>query len=137
MTHRLDDEAETLLVVDDDEAIRKLEVRILSELGHKVLEAEGPVEAMRLAAATPAIHLLLTDFSMLAADGVELAEQFRTFHPQTPVLMVSGSLEAIGGRADHLDRFAVLAKPFTSEELVDQVCELLNNSTTHRAVASP
>jgi CheY-like chemotaxis protein len=86
MAHRLNGETATLLVVDDDEAVRKLELRILSQLGHKLLEAEGPVEAMRLAAATPTIHLLLTDFSMPGADGFELAEQFRTVHPQTPVL---------------------------------------------------
>ena len=78
MAHHLNDEAETLLVVDDDEAIRRLEVRILSQLGHKVLEAESPVEAMRLAAATPTIHLLVTDFSMPGKDGLELAEEFRT-----------------------------------------------------------
>jgi len=46
--------------------------------------------------------------------------------PQTPVLLVSGSLEAIDGRAYHLDRFAVLAKPFTSEELVHNVRTLLS-----------
>ena len=134
MTHRLNDEAGILLVVDDDEAVRKLELRILSQLGHKLLEAESPVEAMRLAAATPTIHLLLTDFSMPGADGLELAEQFRTVHPQTPVLIVSGSLEAIDGRADHLERFAVLAKPFTSEELVHNVRTLL--SSVSQAVAT-
>ena len=134
MAHRLNGETGTLLVVDDDEAVRKLELRILSQLGHKLLEAEGPVEAMRLAAATPTIHLLLTDFSMPGADGLEFAEQFRTVHPQTPVLMVSGSLEAIDGRADHLEQFAVLAKPFTSEELVHKVRTLL--SSVNRAVAT-
>jgi len=137
MTPHLNDEAETVLVVDDDEVVRMLEVRMLSQLGYNVLEAEGPLEAMRLAAATPTIHLLLTDFSMPEADGLELTEQFRAMHPQRPVLMVSGSLEAINGRADYLDRFAVLAKPFTSEELVDRVSALLSDSTTRHAVASP
>jgi DNA-binding response OmpR family regulator len=136
MAHRLNDEAETLLVVDDDEAIRKLEVRMLSQLGHKVLEAEGPVEAMRLAAATPTIHLLLTDFSMPEANGLELARRFRAVHPKTPVLMVSGSLEAIS-RADGLDQFAVLAKPFTLEDLVHNVRTLLSGATDQHAVASP
>ena len=137
MAHRLSDIAETLLVVDDDEAIRNLEVHILSQLGHQVLQAAGPGEAMRLAAATPTIHLLLTDFSMPEADGLELIERFRAVHPRRPVLMVSGSLEAMNGRADYLDRFAVLAKPFTSEELVGRVCALLSDSTIRHAVASP
>ena len=140
MAHRFNGETGTLLVVDDDEAVRKLELRILSQLGHKLLEAEGPAEAMRLAAATPTIHLLVTDFSMPGADGLELAEQFRTVHPQTPVLIVSGSLEAIDGRADHLERLAVLAKPFTSEELVHNVRTLLssvNQEVATTGLASP
>jgi DNA-binding NtrC family response regulator len=133
MAHRLSDEAETLLVVDDDDAIRDLEVRILRQLGHKVLQAAGPLEAMRLAAATSTIHLLLTDFLMPDANGLELARRFRAVHPQTPVLLVSGSLEAINGRADHLDRFEVLAKPFKSEDLVRTVQALLRDSAVTTA----
>src|ERR1051325_3879466 len=137
MAHRSNDEVETLLVVDDDDEVRKLEVWILSQLGHKVLEAQGPVEAMRLAAATPTIHLLLTDFSMPGANGLELAEQFRTLHPQAPVLMVSGSLGVIDGQADRLDRFAVLAKPFTSDDLVHKVRTLLSGENQGSASTAP
>ena len=117
-------EGETLLVVDDDKALRKMEAQMLRLLGYTVLEAEGPVQAMRLAAATPTIHLLLTDFGMPVANGLELTRQFRKVHPETPVLMISGSLEAIYGLAEYPDRFAVLPKPFTYEELVEQVCSL-------------
>jgi len=137
MAHCLNDKAETLLVVDDEEAIRQLEVRILSQLGYKVLEAEGPVEALQVAAATPIIHLLLTDYSMPQANGLELVQRFRTVHPKTPVLMVSASLEEIVGRADRLDRFAVLAKPFRPEDLVDRVRTLLSPATCHHATSSP
>ena len=103
----------------------------------KLLGAEDPVEALRLAAATPTIHLLRTDFSMPEAIGLELARRFRNGDPKTPVLMVSGSLEAINGRTDDLDRFKVLARPFASEEPVDQVCAWLNDSITHHVAASP
>ena len=136
MAHRLNEQAETLLVVDDDEAIRQLEVRVLSQLGYKVLEAEGPVEALQVAAATPIIHLLLTDYSMPQVNGLELAQRFRTVHPTTPVLMVSGSLEEIVGRAGLPDRFAVLAKPFRLEDLVDTVRALLSPATCHHATAA-
>jgi DNA-binding NarL/FixJ family response regulator len=128
--------AETLLVVDDDETVRQLEVQVLRRVGYRVLEAKGPVEAMQLAAATPTIHLLLTDFQMPEANGWELTRQFRQVHPEAPVLMVSGSSEAIYGRAEYPDRFAVLPKPFTREELVDGVTALLSASTTWHAVAS-
>jgi CheY-like chemotaxis protein len=126
MAHCLPDEAETVLVVDDDDEIREVEVMILKQLGYKVLQAEGPSEAMRLAAATPAIDLLLTDFSMPGANGLELTEQFRTVHPRTPVLMVSASLEGIDCHDNYQDQFAVLAKPFTGDELADKVRTLLS-----------
>jgi len=137
MERCLNHEAETLLVVDDDEAVRQLEVKILSRCGYNVLSAEGPREAMQLAAATPTIHLLLTDFSMPEADGLELTGQFRNVRPQTPVLLVSGSLEEVYDRAAHLDRFAVLAKPFTPEGLVHQVLALLSDSTGRGTAVSP
>ena len=137
MDHHPKEEIKTVLVVEDDEAVRRLEVRILSQLGHKVLEAEGPARAMELAADLPACHLLLTDFSMPTANGLELARQFRAVHPETPVLMVSGSLAALENEDFSLDRFAVLAKPFTSEDLVQRVCTLLSGSSNQGATAYP
>jgi len=128
MAHHSRDEIETVLVVDDDEFIREMEVWILSQLGYHVLQAEDPAQAMRLAAATPKIHLLLTDFLMPGANGLQLAAQFRAVHPHTPVLMVSGSLPLINARADHPDHFAVLGKPFTRDDLARQVRASLNDA---------
>jgi DNA-binding NtrC family response regulator len=136
MAHHSRDEAEIVLVVDDDEFIREMEVRILNQLGYNVLQAEDPAHAMRLAAATPNIHLLLTDFLMPGADGLELAAQFRTVHPHTPVLMVSGSLPLITARADQPDHFALLGKPFTRDDLVRKVRNSLKDAPCHRASAS-
>jgi DNA-binding NtrC family response regulator len=130
-------EAETLLVIDDDVALRQMEVEMLRQLGYTVLEAERPAEAMQLAAATPTIHLLLTGFGMSEVNGLELTRQLREVHPETPVLIISGSWETIYGRAEYPDRFAVLAKPFTYEELVEGVAAMLSASTTRQAVASP
>jgi len=129
MARHVNEETETLLVVDDDEAIRGLEVRALRHLGYKVLEAEGPVKAMRLAIATPAIHLLLTDFWMPEGTGLELTRRFRTLHPKTPVLMVSGCLQAIDRLAAHRAWFGVLAKPFTQIDLAHWVRTLLSGAT--------
>ena len=126
-----------MLVVDDDELIREMEVRILNQLGYNVLQAEGPAQAMRLAAATPTIHLLLTDFSMPGADGLQLAAQFHAVHPHIPVLMVSGSLPVINSRADHPDHFALLGKPFTRDDLVRKVRTSLKDTARHYVAASP
>ena len=130
-------EAATLLVIDDDVALRQMEVQMLRQLGYTVLEAKAPAEAMQLAAATPTIDLLLADFGTSEVNGLELTRQLREVHPETPVLIISGSWETIYGRAEYPDRFAVLAKPFTYEELVEGVAAMLSASTTRQAVASP
>jgi DNA-binding response OmpR family regulator len=115
-----------LLVVDDEPLVRDVETQILRLQGYTVLEAENAAEALRVAAATKTIHLLVTDFWMPDFDGLELARRFRAVHPKTPVLMVSGSLPMIKDRADDLDRFAILAKPFQFDELLHKVRTLLD-----------
>jgi DNA-binding response OmpR family regulator len=103
-----------------------MEVQVLRLQGYTVLEAQGAAEALRAARKTAAIHLLITDFSMPEVDGLELSRQFRLVHPKTPVLMVSGSFPLIQNRADDLDRFEFLAKPFQFDELLHKVRALLD-----------
>ena len=123
---RASDPVETLLVVDDDPMVRDLEAQLLRLEGYTVLEAEGAAKALRLAREAAAIHLLITDFSMPEVDGLELTRRFRAVHPKTPVLMVSGSLPLIQHKADDLDRFETLAKPFQFGELLHKVRTLLD-----------
>ena len=123
---RICEPPKTLLVVDDEPLVRDVETQILRLQGYTVLEAENAAEALRVAASTTAIHLLITDFSMPEVDGLELTRRFRAVHPKTPVLMVSGSLPMIKDRADDLDRFAILAKPFQFDELLHKVRTLLD-----------
>lgn len=123
---KISDPAKTLLVVDDDALIRDCETQMLRLQGYTVLEAESAAEALRLAGETAAIHLLITDFRMPEVDGLELTRRFRTVHPKTPVLMVSGSLPQIQHRADDLERFEFLAKPFLFQDLLQKVRTLLD-----------
>jgi DNA-binding response OmpR family regulator len=115
-----------LLIVDDDPMVRNMETQILRLQGYTVLEAEGAAEALRLARETAAIHLLITDYWMPEVDGLELTRRFRAVHPETPVLMVSGSLPLIQNKADDLERLEFLAKPFQFKELVHKVRTLLD-----------
>jgi DNA-binding response OmpR family regulator len=117
-------EGKTLLVVDDEHEVRELMSQVLCQQGYNVLQADGAVEALRLATAAT-IHLLLTDFSMPGIDGLELTRRFRAVYPSAPVLMVSGSLTDLDGRADDLDCFGILEKPFVIGELVRKVRVLL------------
>ena len=123
---RISEPPKTLLVVDDEPIVREVETQILRLQGYTVLEAENAAEALRLAAATKTIHLLITDLIMPEIDGLELAHRFREVHPKTPVLMVSGSLPLIQDRADDLEHFALLAKPFHFGELLHKVRTLLD-----------
>ena len=79
--------------------VRDVETQILRLQGYTVLEAESAAEALRVAAATATIHLLITDLMMPEVDGLELTRRFRAVHPKTPVLMVSGSLPLLRARS--------------------------------------
>jgi len=115
---------QTVLVVDDDALIRSFEAELLSTEGYKVLQAQSAVEALRLAG-TETIHLLLTDFQMPDVDGLELAQRLRSVQPETPVLMVSGSLGLNDNRIENLARFELLTKPFELDELLHKVRSLI------------
>src|SRR5664279_5938042 len=122
----------TLLVVDDDPEVRSLETQILRLQGYAVLEAESAAEALRLAGEITTIHLLITDLMMPEVDGLELIRRFRSVHPNTPALMVSGSLPLLLARSEQdMDRIEFLAKPFRFDELFQKVRTLLD------ATASP
>jgi len=123
---RISEPARTLLVVDDDPMLRDVETQILRLQGYTVLEAGNAAKALRLAREAAAIHLLITDFSMPEVNGLELTRRFRAVHPTAPVLMVSGSLPLIRHKADDLDRFEVLAKPFQFNDLLHKVRTLLD-----------
>ena len=123
---RISEPAKTLLVVDDDPLLRDVETELLRLQGFKVLEAANAAKALRLAREAAAIHLLITDFSMPEINGLELTHRFRAVHPKTPVLMVSGSLPLIHHKADGLDRFEILEKPFEFKELLHKVRRLLD-----------
>ena len=126
---RMSDPVPTVLVVDSDPVFREFQAQTLCDQGYKVLKAPGAAEALRLAGTTTAVHLLLTDYVMPEFDGLELTRRFRAVHPKTPVLMVSGSLPLIQDRADDLEHFALLPKPFHFGELLHKVRTLLDAAT--------
>jgi len=122
----ISDPARTLLVVDDDADVRRVLAQTLSSQGYQVLQAENSAEALRVARATATIHLLLTDFSMPGGNGLDLTRKFRTVHPKTPVLMVSGSMPQNVDKLAGLDHFETLDKPFEFDELFRKVRTLID-----------
>ena len=119
--------SKTVLVVDDEAMVRDLLTEVLRLQGYNVLAAGSAAEALRVAASTATIQLLVTDLMMPEVDGLELTRRFRVMHPNIPVLMVSGSLPLLHAMSEpDLERFDFLAKPFQLNELLQKVRTLLD-----------
>jgi two-component system, cell cycle sensor histidine kinase and response regulator CckA len=117
---------ETILVVDDNNALRDLMETILVRGGYHVLTARDGMEALGLAGNTLRIDLLLSDLEMPAMRGEELAARFTRLHPATPVLFVSSA----DGPREAGTPFQFCAKPFTFAELRDSVRRALGTHPT-------
>ena len=116
----------TILLVEDEGAVRAMTARMLSRAGHRVLSASTPGEACALFEEHGTdIDLLLTDIVMPEMHGPALAERLRAERPDLRVLFVSGYSEAMPAGALSDGRMAFLAKPFASSRLVTTVADLL------------
>ena len=113
---------ETVLLVEDEHAIRSMSGRMLEALDYTVLGAATPGEALALATRHESIHLLITDVVMPEMNGRQLADRLQRLHPDMKVLFMSGyTAEVIvhHGILDHGVNF--LAKPFSRQELASKV----------------
>lgn len=114
---------ETILLVEDDRAVRTLAARVLTQSGYSVLEAAGGEEALTVAEKHgAAIDLLMTDVVMAGIPGTELARRFAKLYPKTKVLFLSGYMES-DTRNNILREVqgSFLGKPFRPRDLVQKV----------------
>jgi len=120
--------AETILLVEDEEAVRTLTTRALTARGYTVLVAANGPDALRLAEPLAApIHLLLTDVVMPEMSGRELTRRLTASRPGLRVLYMSGYSEEAIARHGVLDPgTAFLQKPFTPDALAWRVQEVLS-----------
>jgi CheY-like chemotaxis protein len=115
-------ERETLLLVDDHDAVRKLALTILQRHGYLVFGVRTGTEALTLSRLHEGtIHLLVADLFMPQMDGVELARRLVTERPDMRVLFVSGSLLDGYPFPDELAASGFLSKPFRPNDLVKAV----------------
>lgn len=112
---------ETILVVDDEAAVRSLSAEMLQMLGYAVHVADGAAAALRLLDAHPDIALLFTDVLMPELDGRELAARALQRRPGLPVLFTSGHTRDVESVKGMPARARVLPKPFTLAQLAGQV----------------
>src|SRR5258706_7653604 len=107
---------ETILVVEDDDLIRKMTVDAISGSGYKVLEAANPGEALRRVGEYEAsIDLVLTDVVMPKMSGTELINQLMKLRPKIKYVYMSGyTNEALSNHMSMDEGFEFLEKPFTT-----------------------
>ncbi len=113
----------TILLVEDEDAVRAVNARALSARGYTVLQAETGVEALSvLAAHAGPVDLVVSDVVMPEMDGPTLLGELRKLYPDLKVIFVSGYAE--DAFAKHLpegETFNFLAKPFSLKQLVETV----------------
>jgi len=121
--------SEAILLVEDQEEVRKLVRRMLEGRGYRVLVAASGHEALRLAEQQAgAIHLLVTDVVMPGMSGREVALLLAPTHPTMKVLYLSGYTDESVVRHGILEPgVAFLQKPFTAETLARKVREVLDS----------
>jgi CheY-like chemotaxis protein len=119
--------SETVLLVEDERAVRELAARVLRQLGYTVLEAADGRQALELACVYgEAINLLLTDVVIPYGNGADLAAQLQQMHPQLKVLFMSGYADQTLVHHDILGAGAAfLPKPFIPKLLARKVREVL------------
>jgi nitrogen-specific signal transduction histidine kinase len=119
---------ETVLVAEDESAVRGLASLTLRAHGYTVLEASTGTEALALVErGTRVIDLLVSDVVMPGLNGRDLAERFRVLRPGIPVLFISGHAETTIAHQGILDAgVEFLAKPFTPDRLARRVREILD-----------
>jgi PAS domain S-box-containing protein len=121
---------ETILLVEDEEALREVGERVLNRQGYRLLVAESGADAIRLAAEHDGrIDLLLTDVVMPEMSGKELAERLTIARPDIRVLFISGYAHPILGSTIGLDaRVSLLEKPFSGSRLLSSVRAVLDEN---------
>jgi two-component system cell cycle sensor histidine kinase/response regulator CckA len=116
-----------LLVIDDEDIVRVLTIRMLRQAGFPVVEVPDAEAALRLLSDRRfSCSLVITDVRMPTMSGVELAEELAESRPDVPVLFVSGFPEPSMTPLTEVASRAFLAKPYQPEELLTVVGNLVN-----------
>ncbi|MDH3733683.1 MAG: ATP-binding protein [Gemmatimonadota bacterium] len=114
---------QTVLITEDQESVRRAACNVLERVGYTVLSAEGPAQAIEIAAGhNGPIDLLLTDVVMPEMSGRDLADKFAAIRPGTPVLFMSGySDDALLYHGVLDEGISLIEKPFSADALARAV----------------
>lgn len=124
--HTLPGGRETILLVEDEETVRRVTRRLLQRLGYTVLVAASAEEALVIHQSEgDRLDLVLTDVVMPGLTGIELAQRLRERAPGLPILFTSGYTSRELGSDPHRPPAPFLPKPFSVEDLAARVREAL------------
>jgi CheY-like chemotaxis protein len=116
-----------ILLVEDNHDSLLLFRKILQQQGYEVLFARGGEDALKVCRLhTGPIDLVVADVVMPGMSGPQLSERLRPMRPKTPILFISGIMNASAIRGGS----GFLAKPFTPEELIEKVQQLIGASVS-------
>jgi DNA-binding NtrC family response regulator len=132
MSDKLKGALETILVVDDNEAVRKVVAAILEQANFRVLVAKGGSDALKAAGELDGkIDLLLSDVDMPEMSGPDLGETLKKTRPQMHVMLMSGGSN--GNLLVLNYGWAYIQKPFVAAKLVQMVTEVLHSRDRSQA----
>jgi DNA-binding response OmpR family regulator len=117
----------TILIIDDEEPLRRLLAATLTAAGYTVYQAADGRQGLDLFHAAPA-DLVLTDLIMPGKEGLETIMQLRQLHPRLRIIAMSGGSAHSKSYLDlarGLGARRLLAKPFTADELTSAITEVL------------
>jgi len=118
---------ETVLLVNSGSMMRGVLARLLRQLGYRVMEASGAMDAQQLAASSGEVHLLLVDHSTTEQTDLELALWFRAKYPEMKILVACVSLWDLNYHISEAQQICFLAKPFTAHELAKMIRRVLED----------
>lgn len=126
---------ETILLVDDDDAVRGIALEVLQIHGYQVIEAQSGAAALSIAKSHDGpIDLLLTDLLMPEMTGFDLADQLVKLRPGTKVLYMSGHSKTIVHQRLFKAETPLIQKPFDLDALLRKVREVLDSANRSKAV---
>jgi CheY-like chemotaxis protein len=117
-----------ILVVDDDELVRRVVAELLEDLAFSVIEANSGRAALILMRERTELDLVISDLNTPEMDGLQLVEELKSMRPSLPVILMSGR-----PYRDRADPF--LAKPFTQQALLGCIATVAAPLGLHRTVS--
>jgi signal transduction histidine kinase/CheY-like chemotaxis protein len=123
----------TVLIAEDEEAVRELACTFVESAGYAVLAAKDGAEALTIAQrCEEPIHVLVTDIVMPNLRGPELAKQLKNLRGDLKVVYMSGYLEYNRDNGEFVEEAFFLQKPFDRETLVGKISEALNQTPVYQ-----